>query len=526
MRACIELPRDYGWGPVRVLVGRLERDGYHVTEVRGPQYILLALAGSPVTCGMGLSLLPARRPAPKPPRRMAGLQEQLYSTIPVLPTLAPLLPGGGLVEGSVVAVEQPGALCLALMAAASQQGMWCGVAGAPDLGVLAAAEAGVVPNRMMLVPEPGPHWAEVAAAMLNACEVVLLEPPGRAPAQVRRRLETIAWRSGAALIVAGTWEGAPVRLHVTRQQWDGIGYGYGRLRARRGADTATRQLIGDLIFRATARGGQLPAVEDVRRRLGLGLDPAQPGATVAAWLDSWLAGKRRTKRASTVRGYESHIRVHIDPVIGDLPLERLNVGHVEAVLAAVPGSAGTRHRVLATLRTALNTAVKQRQITWNPCTGIELEPENPAGGRWTPAEAARFLVHTADDPMGLMFRVMVLRGCRRAELCGFRWSFADLDHGVLTVKRPILQLGGKLHEEPTAKSRAGDRLVFLDAETADMLRAHHRAQLRGADAGRPRPAGQRPDLLPGRRAPLESRSRVQAVQETGRTGGRARHQAA
>jgi integrase len=245
-----------------------------------------------------------------------------------------------------------------------------------------------------------------------------------------------------------------------------------------GPDTGTQQRIGDLIFKSTARGGQLPSVEDVRRRLGLGQDPGQPGLIAAERLDSWLAGKRRTKRASTVRGYESHIRVHINPVIGDLPLERLNAGHVETVLAAVPGSAGTRHRVLATLRAALNAAVKQRQITWNPCTGIELEPEDPAdAGRWTPAEAARFIAYTADDPMGLMLRVMVLRGCRRAELCGFRWSFADLEQRVLTVKRPILQLGGKLHEEPTAKSRAGDRLVFLDAETADLLRAHHRAQL-------------------------------------------------
>jgi hypothetical protein len=257
-----------------------------------------------------------------------------------------------------------------------------------------------------------------------------------------------------------------------------------------GADKGTQQRIGDLLFQATARGGQLPVVEEVRRRLGLGLDPAQPGVTVAAWLDSWLAGKRRTKRASTVRGYESHIRVHINPVIGDLPLERLNVSHVEAVLAAVPGSAGTRHRVLAMLRAALNAAVKQRQITWNPCTKIEVEPENPAEAqRWTPTEAARFLGYVADDPMGLMFRVMVLRGCRRAELCGFRWSFADLDRGVLTVKRTVLQLGGKLYEEATAKSKAGDRLVFLDHNTSRTAARAPQGPGQGADGGRPGLAG-------------------------------------
>ena len=31
------------------------------------------------------------------------------------------------------------------------------------------------------------------------------------------------------------------------------------------------------------------------------------------------------------------------------------------------------------LRAALNAAVKQRQISYNPCAGIELEPEEPPG---------------------------------------------------------------------------------------------------------------------------------------------------
>ena len=250
---------------------------------------------------------------------------------------------------------------------------------------------------------------------------------------------------------------------------------------------------------AAKRGAPLPALEDVRRRLGLGQDPGTPGTTVAEWLDTWLAAKARTKRASTVRGYESDIRVHIKPVIGDLPLERLNAGHVEAVLAAVPGEAGTRHRVLATLRGAMNAAVRQRKIMFSPCAGIELEPESPPEAqRWTPAQAAQFIEATATDPMGLMFRVMVLSGCRRAELCGFRWAFADLEvpyrdpetgeghmGAVLTVKRTILQLGGKLHEEPTAKTRVGDRLVFLDDATASLLREHRKDQLRQRMAAGP-----------------------------------------
>ena len=212
--------------------------------------------------------------------------------------------------------------------------------------------------------------------------------------------------------------------------------------------------------------------------------------TVGQWMETWLAGKTRTRRASTVRMYESHNRVYISHVLGDLPLERVNSAHVEQVLAAVPGSAGTRHRVLATLRAALNAAVKARQITWNPCASVELEPEQPPEQqRWTPAQARQFIGHVAADPLGLAYRVMILTGCRRAELAGFRWAGASLEvpyrdpetgeqrtGAVLTVARPILQLGGKLHEEPTAKSRAGDRLVFLDADTATLLRAHRETQ--------------------------------------------------
>jgi len=153
--------------------------------------------------------------------------------LPVLPALRELLPGGGLPRGSVVAAGRWSLLCLALVAGASAAGAWCAVAGVPALGVVAAVDAGLNPDRMLLVAEPGRSWPQVVASLLDGCELVLLRPPDRPSAQVRRRLEATVRRFGGVLVVAGEWDGAQTRLLVARREWAGIGAGHGRLRARR-----------------------------------------------------------------------------------------------------------------------------------------------------------------------------------------------------------------------------------------------------------------------------------------------------
>ena len=163
--------------------------------------------------------------------------------LPVLPALRDLLPGGSLRHGSVAAVGSGqaggwGLLCLALVAAASAAGAWCAAVGLPHLGVRAAADAGVDPDRLLLVAAPGPGWPQVVASLLDGCEIVLLRPPAGVPASLRRRAEAAVRRHGGVLVVAGEWEGARARLCVTRQEWSGLGAGHGRLRARRALVTA------------------------------------------------------------------------------------------------------------------------------------------------------------------------------------------------------------------------------------------------------------------------------------------------
>ena len=164
--------------------------------------------------------------------------------LPVLPALRELLPGG-LQRGSVVTSGVFGLLSLALVAGAVAEGAWCAVVGVPTVGMRAAAEAGVDPDRVLLVPEPGPRWPQVVASLLDGLDVVLLRPPDQPSAQLRRKLEAAARRYGSVLVVAADWPGAQSRLLVAHAEWAGIGTGHGRLRARRAQVVATGRGSGE-----------------------------------------------------------------------------------------------------------------------------------------------------------------------------------------------------------------------------------------------------------------------------------------
>lgn len=158
--------------------------------------------------------------------------------LPVAAPLARLLPGGGLRRGSTVAVPHgrgATSLLLALVAEVSAQGGWVGVVGRPDLGLVAAAEAGVRLERLALVPRPGGDLMAVVVALLDGMDVVAVAGADRAGVHAadRQRLAARARQRGAVLVALGPWPGADVELSCTSAQWQGIGSGSGRLCARR-----------------------------------------------------------------------------------------------------------------------------------------------------------------------------------------------------------------------------------------------------------------------------------------------------
>jgi hypothetical protein len=213
--------------------------------------------------------------------------------IGVAPALSGLLPEGGLRRGSTVVVGgMSGAtsLALCLLAEASSAGSWCAVVGAGSLGLVAASELGVELGRLVLVPAPGPRWGTVAAALLDALDVVVLCPPTVARPPEARSLSDRARHRGSVLVVlastaagaAGEWPSvAEVSLGVAGGAWRGIDGGHGRLRGRR-----VEVVSGGR--RAAAKGARaelwLPGPGGDVERVGASVPAAAPpaGASSAA----------------------------------------------------------------------------------------------------------------------------------------------------------------------------------------------------------------------------------------------------
>lgn len=154
--------------------------------------------------------------------------------------LAPVLPDGGLQRGWSVEVTGPGAWSLAAALAAPMQAAegWVAVVGAPSFGLLAATGYGFRLDRVVLVEQPPPgRWATVVAALVDAVDVVVVDPVATVPGRDARRLRARARERGAVLVHLDggrTWpEAADVVLRVEGSRWEGLEAGHGHLRARR-----------------------------------------------------------------------------------------------------------------------------------------------------------------------------------------------------------------------------------------------------------------------------------------------------
>jgi integrase len=199
------------------------------------------------------------------------------------------------------------------------------------------------------------------------------------------------------------------------------------------------------------------------------------------------------------------VHTYLIPCLGALTLDTLTVGQIQAMFTDIAGhqnrhgrpvSVTTLHRLRATLRRALNIAVREQLLGSNPTRQVVLprpprprpqawtdariaawrdHSERPAVAVWTPAQLATFLAAVRGDALFALWWLVALRGLRRGEVCGLRWVDVDLTGKTLTVCRQVTWAGGRIHIGPV-KTPSGERAVALDSATVALLRWHRDQQ--------------------------------------------------
>jgi hypothetical protein len=123
------------------------------------------------------------------------------------------------------------------------------------------------------------------------------------------------------------------------------------------------------------------ALHETIDQMGKGIATHDDRQTVAAYCPAgWPTGPLTAYGPKTLISYRDHIERIWLPRIGYLRLRKLNPAHIEAVLRDMSGSVSPAsvRRIHATLRSALNTAVRQRVISYNPASVVGL-PKAPKG---------------------------------------------------------------------------------------------------------------------------------------------------
>ncbi|MEV6350783.1 tyrosine-type recombinase/integrase [Actinoplanes sp. NPDC051851] len=224
-----------------------------------------------------------------------------------------------------------------------------------------------------------------------------------------------------------------------------------------------------------------------------------------ARLRRWLLTLPGQVRRSTVAGYTIHARRYLIPYLGHHTLADLRPAHVEAMFTEIgaqpsrtgaPLSAATLQKIRATLRRALNMAIREQLLTINPARLIVLprprrhrpqpwsasrvaawqqDGQHPVVAVWTPQQLAEFLLFVRDDPLYALWWLAALRGLRRGELCALRWTDLDLAENTLTVNHTIAHAYGQPYQD-VPKTAAGQRTIALDHATTVALRIHQHHQ--------------------------------------------------
>jgi len=205
----------------------------------------------------------------------------------------------------------------------------------------------------------------------------------------------------------------------------------------------------------------------------------KPGkTTVAEFLEKWLSDYAQPKLSPRAfERYESIVRVHLIPGLGNIPLTQLKPEHLQRLYATklVDGLSARTVRYLHTvLHKALQTAMKWGRVSRNVADGVDVpRARRTEMQTWDEDDITRFLEAIRKTPYFALFHTALFTGMRRSELLALRWCDVDFIYSQIYVTRSLHHLRDGSYVFTQPKSDSSRRNIALSPSAILVLQDYY-----------------------------------------------------
>lgn len=221
--------------------------------------------------------------------------------------------------------------------------------------------------------------------------------------------------------------------------------------------------------------------ELLHQRDALSVAPAR--LTVGEFLTGWLDATAAERAPRTQDKYARNVRLYLAPALGRVQLAALAPQQIVALqrdLLARGLAQPTAHDALATLRTALNVAVRWGYLERSPAARVRIVPDVAADVPALPVGEARAILDAFRGHRHEAAIVLPLTlALRQGEVLGLRWQDIELAgrtlHVTGSMKRvpaPVRPAGGPVVARGEPKTALSARSLPLPDITAAALHEH------------------------------------------------------
>lgn len=222
---------------------------------------------------------------------------------------------------------------------------------------------------------------------------------------------------------------------------------------------------------------------ELQQRKKVGQLSAVSKITVAEFLKRWLDDVVRIEtEESTYLRYQELVRLHINPRIGGIRLERLTTVDADHVYAEME-RAGLSTRMRIFVHTVLSEAL-DKAVTWNLVVRNICDTATPPKlvrkemKYWNEVQANTFLKASKTDRLHSMYLLATACGVRQGELFTLQWGDIDLDAKTLSIRRTITAK----QKVKKPKSKKSLRTIDLPMPVVEALQTYRKEWLAAGHA--------------------------------------------